>query len=381
MKKLRIVIDDKIPYIRGEAEKLGETVYLPGAEIAAADVRDADALIVRTRTRCDRALLEGSRVKFVATATIGFDHLDTDYLQSAGIGWENCPGCNAGSVAQYVVSAMLVLASEGVWGMPRPQTAGAQSLFGSLGRLPLTGIVGVGNVGLQVAAALRRLGLPVLLCDPPRVAAGNFPDGLSAADFVTQDVVERNADVVTLHVPLTMSGPYATMHLADDAFFGRLARKPVFINTGRGETVCTSALRKALSAGSVHHAVIDTWENEPHIDRSLLHETFIGTPHIAGYSADGKANGTRMALEAVARRFGLSATFDISPPPLPDDFRYDPQTASDIACRLPQLRLYDPRRDSRALKAHPERFERLRGDYPLRREPLAAAGTACAQSR
>lgn len=368
MKRPRLVIDDRIPYIRGAAELIGDTTYLPGAAITAADVRQADALIVRTRTRCDRTLLEGSAVRLVVTATIGFDHLDTDFLRTAGIAWANCPGCNAGSVAQYVESALLLLAANGTWGPTDPQADGGEALMRSLGRRLVVGIIGVGHVGSRVAERARRLGLRVLLCDPPRVAAGDFPPGMSAADFTGQDVIEREADVVTLHVPLTTCGPHATAHLADDAFFGRLARRPVFINTSRGEAVCTPALRRALAEGRVQQAVIDTWENEPDIDTELLSEVFIGTPHIAGYSADGKAAGTRMALEAVAHHFGMARTFDIRPPHLPDGFRYDPQAGDALAEAIPQLRLYDPRRDSRSLKLRPADFERLRGNYPLRRE-------------
>lgn len=354
MKRLRLVIDDKIPYLRGEAERIGETVYLPGASITADDVRRADALIVRTRTRCDRALLEGSAVRLIVTATIGFDHIDTDYLRTAGIAWTNCPGCNAGSVAQYVEAVLLLLEAKGMWNIP--------------GYRPVVGIIGVGHVGSRVADRARRLGLRVLLCDPPRVAAGNFPPGMSADDFCSQETIEREADVITLHVPLTTCGPHATCHLADDAFFGRLARKPVFINTSRGEVADTQALCRALDTGCVRQAVIDTWKNEPRIDRGLLSRVLIGTPHIAGYSADGKANGTRMALEAVARHFGLPCDFRIQPPALPQGFRYDTRPDDDLAEAIPRLRLYDPRRDSRDLKQDPDAFERLRGNYPLRRE-------------
>ena len=358
---MKLIIDDKIPFIRGEAERLGEAVYLPGSAISAADVRDADALIVRTRTRCDRQLLEGSRVSFIATATIGYDHLDTAYLREAGIGWTNCPGCNAASVAQYVESALLLLARAGKVTLSPATTLG---------------IVGVGHVGTQVALMARRLGLRLLLCDPPRLAGeGGGSEGEAAAGGIrdadcsaTLADICRKADIVTFHTPLTRSGRHATFHLADSDFFGALERRPVFFNSSRGEVADTAALLAALREGRVSEAVIDTWEDEPHISRELLAAAFLATPHIAGYSADGKANGTSMALQAVAAHFHLDADFDIRPPHVGSDFRYYPEAPDGAALAEPRLALYDPRRDSDALRARPEDFERLRGDYPLRRE-------------
>ncbi len=342
---MRIVIDDKIPFIRGEAERLGETFYLPGAEIKPENVKDADALIIRTRTRCDRNLLEGSRVQFIATATIGFDHLDTDYLAAAGIRWTNCPGCNATSVAQYVRNALLLLRQDGFFDW----------------QSTTVGIVGVGHVGTAVANALRPYGCRLLLCDPPRQERGEN-------GFAPLAQLEAEADIITFHTPLTRSGKHATFHMADAAFFRRLQRRPVIINSGRGEVVETEALKQALAAQTIRTAVIDTWENEPDIDLDLLRAVYLGTPHIAGYSADGKANGTRMSLEAVAARFGLPLTFDIRPPRMPVGTAYSAAALADTSADAPLLRLYDPRTDSDALRRHPEDFARLRGDYPLRRE-------------
>lgn len=354
---MRIIIDDKIPYIRGQAERLGEAVYLPGAAIGPDDVRAADALIVRTRTRCDAALLAGSRVRYVATATIGYDHLDRAWLDRAGVGWTNCPGCNAWSVAQYVGSALLRMAA---CHAPLRQ-AGAT-----------VGIVGVGHVGRRVARVVRALGFRTLLCDPPRAEAEG------AEDFVGMDVIEREADVITFHTPLSRDGRHATFHLAGEAFFGRLARRPAIINAARGEVVCTEALLAAMDAGRVGPVAIDTWENEPHVDRRLLGRAFIATPHVAGYSADGKATGTLMALRAVARHFGMAEDFDVVPPPLPAGYRgYGAGwTAAAPAGASPSLAealryTYDPLADTAALRARPDGFERQRGDYPLRREPWA----------
>ena len=358
---MKIIIDDKIPFIRGEAERLGETVYLPGSAISAADVRDADALIVRTRTHCNEALLQGSRVQFIATATIGYDHLDTAWLHRHGIGWTNCPGCNARSVAQYVESALLLL-----------QRAGKVSLDAST----TLAIVGVGHVGTQVALMARRLGLRLLLCDPLRLQGqGGVKEGSEAAGGIadaacsaTLDDVCREADIITFHTPLTRTADHATFHLASSDFFARLRRRPVFINSSRGEVVDTEALLQAIDDGRVGETVIDTWEHEPTPSRELLFKTFLSTPHIAGYSADGKANGTRMALEAVARHFGRELSFHVSPPPVTPGFRYYPDAPDDAAETDPRLALYDPRRDSDALRADPDAFERLRGNYPLRRE-------------
>jgi erythronate-4-phosphate dehydrogenase len=175
----------------------------------------------------------------------------------------------------------------------------------------------------------------------------------------------RECDVITIHTPLVTTGNHPTLHLADERFFLQLRKKPVLINAGRGEVVCTEALLDAIDNARIRAAIIDTWENEPHINLELLSKVYIGTPHIAGYSADGKANGTRMSLEAIAKHFGRTAHFDVRPPMLPEDFCYYPEGGIPTD---PRLRLYDPRHDSEALKQNPENFEALRGNYPLRRE-------------
>lgn len=330
---MKIVTDSRIPYIREALGRLGaDTVYLDGSSIGPDDVRDADVLIVRTRTRCDERLLGASRVRLVLTATIGFDHIDTAYLAAAGIRWANCPGCNAGSVAQYMDSTLRCMARD----------------FGlSLPSLTL-GVVGCGHVGSKVAGVGRRLGMRVLECDPP----------LGRPGFVPLADIERLADIITFHVPLTLDGPYATRHLADEAFFGRLERHPFVVNTSRGAVVDNDALLRAIDRGAVRQAVIDTWEHEPAISLPLLNKVYIGTPHIAGYSADGKVNADNMVMGELCRFFGLPRQPLIVPPPLPGGFVYtgDP------------LQLYNPLDDSAKLKAHPEQFESLRGNYPLRRE-------------
>ncbi len=392
---MKIVIDDKIPYIRETLQSLADQVVaLPGARISPADVADADALIVRTRTRCDEQLLAGSQVCFVATATIGFDHIDADYLQRAGIAWTSCPGCNAGSVAQYVESSLLLLQQQkglrlsgstiGIVGcghvgqqvLAVAQRLGMRPLvcdprvgrsdYGSVAQYvessllllqqqkgfrlsgSTIGIVGCGHVGQQVLAVAQRLGMRPLVCDPP----------IGLPDYVSLDVIAREADVITFHVPLTRQGDYPTWHMADEEFFHLLAREPYIINTSRGAVVDNAALLSALRECRVRDAVVDVWENEPNINLQLLQRVFIATPHIAGYSADGKVNADNMVIQALCRHFHLPQPAPIVPPPLPADFPY---TGS-------PLELYNPLDDSRRLKNAPDQFESLRNNYPLRRE-------------
>ena len=338
---MKIVIDDKIPYIREAISRItADAVYKKGTEISAEDVRDADALIVRTRTRCDEALLKGSSVKFVATATIGFDHIDASYMRRAGIEWMSCPGCNAASVAQYVRSVLLLLKRQK--GMPLESST--------------IGIVGCGHVGSKVKEVAEEYGMHVLVCDPPRQERGD------EGQFVTMDEIERQCDVITFHVPLTKDGPHPTYHLAGDGFFDRLGQRPVIINTSRGAVVDNDALLSALIYNKVRDAVIDTWENEPCINLRLMDKAWIATPHIAGYSADGKVNADNMVLEGLCRHFGISVPCRICPPPLPETF-VPAATDDDL-----RLQLYNPLDDSARLKASPESFEEQRGNYPLRRE-------------
>ena len=336
---MKVIADNKIPYLSEALERVAdEVVYLPGDAFTAEEVKYADALIIRTRTRCNRELLEGSKVKFIATATIGYDHIDTEYCHKAGIVWTNCPGCNAGSVEQYVHSVLLLLKREK--GLNLQQAT--------------LGIVGVGHVGSRVARMAKELGMRVLLNDPPRADKGE-------GGFVDLLTIARKCDVITFHTPLYKEGIYRTFHLADERFFLSLQKSPYIINSSRGEVVDTTALLAALSCGRVKDAVIDTWENEPCINPKLLEAAYIATPHIAGYSADGKANATRMSLEALCRFFHLDTEFEILPPALPPmEFSIDEEEAF--------LQLYNPLHDSGRLKNDPQKFEWLRGHYPLRRE-------------
>ena len=336
---MKVIVDNKIPYIAGEIEKIADkVVYLPGDAFTKEDVKEADALVVRTRTHCNRDLLEGSQVKFIVTATIGFDHIDTEYCHEAGIAWTNCPGCNAGSVEQYIHSVLLLLKREK--GVKLEETT--------------LGIVGVGHVGSRVKRMAESLGMKVLLNDPPRADKGE-------KGFVDLRTIASESDVITFHTPLIKEGIYRTYHLVDKDFLFSLKRNPVIINSSRGEVVDTASLLIALSAGKVKDAVIDTWEYEPVISRELMEVAFLATPHIAGYSADGKANATRMSLEALARFFGVEADFCVMPP------EYSGIQFSDDAEEA-YLQAYNPTRDSEWLKKCPEKFEWFRGSYPLRRE-------------
>lgn len=353
---MKILVDDKIPYIKGEIEQIAdEVLYLSASDFTPEVVHDADAMVIRTRTRCGRALLQGSRVKFIVTATIGFDHIDTVYCQECGIAWANCPGCNANSVAQYIHSALLLLKKN------RSLDFKAITL----------GIVGVGHVGKKIAEVGKFLGMKVLLCDPPR-ADIEEPENQEEKErskkinkpkkFSKLSELAASCDIITFHTPLVRQGKYPTFHLANQDFFTSLQCRPIIINTSRGEVIDTSALIYALQNYQVRDAIIDVWENEPYISLPLLERVYLGTSHIAGYSADGKAMATEMALNALCEYFHIQKKFKITLPAL--EKAADPIWDEDEA----QLYLYNPVNDSNALKRHPEDFEKLRSNYPLRRE-------------
>ncbi|MCR5560864.1 MAG: 4-phosphoerythronate dehydrogenase PdxB [Bacteroidales bacterium] len=348
---MKIVCDDKIPFLKGVFEPYAEVLYLPGKETRPETVRDADALITRTRTVCDRNLLEGSGVKIIATATIGYDHIDTSWCESAGIEWANAPGCNSSSVRQYVTSVLCRLVSE----------------FGLRFENLTLGVVGVGHVGSKVADAASALGMKVLLCDPPR-ARKEGPEG-----FVDLEEIIDKSDIITLHVPLSKEGPDATWHLFDSERLSELKPSQIFVNSSRGPIVDNASLKECLKRKSLKAAVLDVWENEPEIDRELLDLLALATPHIAGYSADGKANGTAASVRTVARKLDLPlGNWSPSGIPAPRqalDFRLDAagKTPQEVLCEA-VLHTYDVAEDDTALRKNPGSFEKLRGDYPVRRE-------------
>jgi erythronate-4-phosphate dehydrogenase len=347
---MKIAIDDKIPYIRGVLEPFAEVVYLEGGRATPEIVRDADALVTRTRTRCNRALLEGSKVRFIATATIGFDHIDTDYCRRAGIEWVNAPGCNAESVNQYLASALFS------WARLERCTLQGQTI----------GIVGVGQTGSRVARTCEILGMKVLLNDPPRERREG------PGEFVSLQAIRRQSDIISFHVPLNREGIDRTLHMVDDVFCSDLPRRPLLINTCRGEVFDTEAVKAAFGSGTLAGLIIDCWEHEPKPDRELLGMAAYGTPHIAGYSRDGKANGTKTAVRAVSRNFGLGIDewepAGVEGPENPvieleGRGRADEEILADAI-----LATYEIERDDTALRANTNRFEQLRGNYPVRRE-------------
>ncbi len=347
---MKIIIDDKIPYIRGAFEPVARVGYLPGSKTTPADVRDAGALVTRTRTLCNEQLLKDSAVKFIATATIGYDHIDTLYCEKAGIGWTNAPGCNADSVVQYVVAALFS------WAL-----AGGITLRG------LTiGVVGVGNVGSRVARLCELLDMRVLLNDPPRERAEG------GTSFVSLETVRRESDILTLHVPLTGEGPDATHHLVDGEFLSGLPRKPLLINTCRGEVNDTGAVTEALEKRLIAGYIADCWENEPAVNPALVERAFLATPHIAGYSRDGKANGTRMSVRAVSRFFNLGLDhWEPSgvEPPAKSMLTLDGKgKEKEAVIAEAVMATYDIGADDRLLRNNPGLFEKYRGDYPVRRE-------------
>lgn len=347
---MKVIIDDKIPYIQGALEPYAEVLYLPGSKTTRELAKDADALITRTRTICDAALLEGSSVKFIATATIGYDHIDTAYCEKAGITWTNAPGCNAKSVEQYIASALMVLAEKKEFQLTSKTI----------------GIVGVGNVGSKVARLCEIFGMKVLLNDPPRARKEG------SKGYVELDEILEKCDIITLHVPLNEEGEDKTFHLADENFFGKCQRQPIIINSCRGEVTKTSAFIDALETGKISGAVIDCWENEPDLSSRLMDLADLATPHIAGYSRDGKANGTEMSIQALSRFFNLGidrwkcTTVEV---PATTDIYLDGtnKTTQQILSEA-ILATYDIREDDQRLRDSIATFEKQRGDYPVRRE-------------
>ena len=342
---MNVVIDEKIPYLKDALKAMGHNVLSkPGVEIGAGDVAEAEALFVRTRTKCNVALLGDSKVRFIGTATIGYDHIDADYCAANGIEWTSAAGCNSGAVLQYVQSVIYTWASErGV--APDGLTIG---------------IVGVGEIGFKVAAWAREAGLRVLLNDPPR-AKREGADG-----FVGLERIAEECDVITFHPVLSTDGEFPSYHLADEGFFASLKKCRLLINASRGPVVDNVALLAALEDGTVEDAVLDVWEHEPDIDVALLNKVYIGTPHIAGYSAEGKMNATCIVLEAFARFAGFAG-----PLPLPVMGPPSPNTVVAGSFSDALLEIYTPHADSYALKSNPEKFEDLRNNYSLRREPTS----------
>jgi len=358
---MKFVVDKNIPFVDSLLRRQAEIVLVESQGITPGAVKDADALLVRSVTPVNERLLEGSHVRFVGTATIGYDHVDVDYLHSQGIAFASAPGSNANSVAEYVVASLLALA--------------AQLRF-RLGELTL-GVVGVGNVGSKVVQKAAALGMNVLRNDPPRARMS------TNGEFVPLDEIMQ-ADVVTLHVPLNMKGEDATYHLFDERHVNRMKPGAILINTSRGAVVETTALKGALRSRHLRGAVLDVWEGEPSIDTGLLSQVTIGTPHIAGYSTDGKANGARMVYEALCQHFTLPNEWCIDgklPPPKCQVLRVDEKVGDlqeivrDVVRQCYSIE-HDDANLRELLALPPDRraqhFKALRTQYPVRREFTAS---------
>jgi erythronate-4-phosphate dehydrogenase len=353
---MKIVADINIPFIKACIGYLGEVELLNGREITAEKVKDADALLVRSVTQVNEALLQGSAVQFVATATIGFEHIDRDYLENQGIGFASAPGSNANSVAEYIVAALLEIGHRK--GIDLAKTS--------------IGIVGVGNVGSRVATKCEGLGMSVVLNDPP-LARQTGDSKYRPIDAVF------NCDFVTVHTPLTREGQDKTYHLANRAFYDSLKPDAVFLNTSRGAVMDTAALKSALASGKLGAVCLDVWENEPHIDSELLGAVDLASPHIAGYSFDGKVAGMVMIYEAMCRHFGLPIKYktgDFLPEPAVPVLKLEDLSTVQETVHQAVQTIYAILSDDASTRdilttSESERgvfFDALRKNYPRRRE-------------
>ncbi len=357
---MRIVADENIPLVEEFFAELGSVVRVAGRDMHPEMLKDANLLLVRSVTEVNQSLLQGSSVEYVGSATIGADHIDLDYLGQNGIGFSNAPGCNADSVVDYVLSALLNLAAE--TGVSVEQRN--------------IGIIGVGNVGRRLQQRLQAMGCTVLLNDPPRAEQ----DG--AEDFHSLDQLIQQCDTFCLHTPLTKGGAYPSYHLFDDARLAKLRHGSWLINAGRGGAIDNNALSKQLQRRRDLQVVLDVWEDEPHINTGLAQKVRWGTPHIAGYSVEGRSRGTEMIYQSVCdylKRPVDQALSGLLPEPMLTSLELSKQ-ADDVARRLANL-VYDLREDHQRLAQMIDQsqqsgidnslgqgFDLLRKTYPPRRE-------------
>ncbi|MFA6186144.1 MAG: 4-phosphoerythronate dehydrogenase PdxB [Phycisphaerae bacterium] len=351
---MKIIADENIPFVKECFSSAGDCQTCHGRKISNEILKDADALLVRSITKVNEELLAGTNVKFVATATIGFEHIDIDYLAKNNIGFSSAPGSNANSVSEYITSAILNLADKYNFDVTKKSI----------------GIIGVGNVGSRVEKKAKALGMKVVLNDPPLARKTGDKKYRTLKEIF-------DCDIVTCHTPLISDGIDKTFHLADEAFLKSLKKGAIFINSSRGKVHDTNALKNAISSGKFTAVVLDVWENEPNIDSELLDMVDFATPHIAGYSYDGKVAGMIMIYEAFCRHFGVEITQKIG------DFLPRPQISEIFIknnekkpLRFAVSSLYDIRKDDAALrwlKNEPADkrgafFDGLRKNYPVRRE-------------
>jgi erythronate-4-phosphate dehydrogenase len=341
---MKLIADVHIPFLKGVLEPFFEEIqYIATQDITPQTVRDADALLIRTRTNCNESLLSESKVKFIGSATIGFDHIDTDYCDKTGIKWVNSPGCNSDAVLQWVLSALFQI----------------QDDFKIDYSGKVIGIVGVGNVGRRVANAARFLGFKVLCCDPPRVR------NESLTDFVDFETITKESDIISFHVPLKLNGENATWHMANEKFFAEIKQGAIIINSSRGEVIDSNELLKAIQTKITKASAIDVWENEPNISAELIASSIIATPHIAGYSLEGKVLGTKMVVDKLSEFFNLGLhPWLPNPNPLTKKVLIShPESVKEIISKT-----YDIKADDIALRFSLDKFENLRNTYNYRRD-------------
>jgi len=354
---VKIIADVNIPFVKECFSSIGEVEVFTGRQITRDIIGDADCLLVRSVTKVDSGLLAGSKVRFVGTATIGFDHIDVEYLARGNIGFASAPGSNANSAAECVIAGLLEI--------------GRRNKIKLEGKS--IGIVGVGNVGSRVEKKVRALGMKVLLNDPPLQRESGDAKYLPLEKLF-------DCDFITLHTPLTFEGVDKTFHLADEKFFKSLKAGCVFFNASRGGVVATEALKASIRSGRLEAVVLDVWEDEPNIDTEILGMVDIGTPHIAGYSLDGKVAGMIMIYKAACEYFGFKAKYDVDdflPEPSVPALKINPNNGSeqDVLQQAVE-KIYRICEDDLKLRRildvptgkRGKFFDDLRKNYPVRRE-------------
>lgn len=354
-----IVADENIPLLESFFGDIGTIRRVSGRTVSPEDVNDADILLVRSVTRVNEALLKDSRVRYVGTSTIGTDHVDLPWLESRGIAFSAAPGCNANSVAEYVLSVLSLYAEQ--QGLDDWETLSV-------------GIVGAGNVGSELARKLDKLGFTVRLCDPPRQAL----EGDDNEMFCSLDEA-LECDVITLHTPLTRESAHPTFNMIDADRLARLTAGQLLINTSRGEVIESAALLERLQAPNAPTVVLDVWEQEPRVNPQLVDRVWLATPHIAGYSLEGKVQGTEMVYQSLCRFLGLPARKKAGqylPEPALSKLCFTSAAEEMGAGNIAMRSCYDPRRDDARLRLTMDlpveergtAFDRLRKNYPVRRE-------------
>ena len=348
---MRILADIDIPYLKGVFEPFAQKVdYLKGKAISATDLLHTDVLIIRTRTVCNESLLKGTPVSVIATATIGTDHIDMEYCKANKITVISAPGCNAGAVVQWTLSAIFSL------------------MANDINRLctKTLGIVGVGNIGSKLQKAAKVLGFKVLLCDPPREEREGNSDFTSLSNLVSK------SDIISLHVPLNISGKHKTLNLINKDILSICKPNAILLNSARGGVINEHSLINYLVKANSLRVGIDVWEKEPNINLTLLEQASITTPHIAGYSLEGKVNATRIIVESLCKHLGIQInTSEIGAKDTKEKIDVDilkHLNNSNICFNSFFSEMYCIKSDSEKLKENPEQFESFRNSYKLRRE-------------